>query len=79
MGKDNKKPFETELTDDEMMEMTGGSSFIPVDGSISGIQPITMKYGIKVLRPLAKYGIPVTDYGIQPKYGVSLKYGVILN
>ncbi len=54
--------------------MTGGATYLPTDGSICGIQPISMKYGIKLKQnPQPVYGI---KYGVAPDYGIRLYYGI---
>lgn len=69
MSESKKLNIGTELTDDELMEMTGGSTFLntyqrplrPYPYVKYGIFPgVTIKYGI----------IPVTKYGIMPLYGI---------
>ncbi|RCX13239.1 hypothetical protein DFR58_11857 [Anaerobacterium chartisolvens] len=65
-----------ELTDEELMEMTGGASFISASLSDSLIPPVVALYGIP---PIVEYGIPPTlKYGIIPvlKYGVTPLYGI---
>ncbi len=57
-----------ELTDEELMEMTGGTSFISASGSDDVIPPVVALYGIP---PILKYGIPpVLKYGVTPLYGI---------
>jgi hypothetical protein len=76
-----------ELTDEELMAMTGGETYItnPVDATgtvilLYGIWP-TLKYGIVPyygVKPL--YGIePVPEYGVLPMYGIIPQplYGII--
>ena len=72
-----------ELTDEELMAMTGGSSFYQVKCQ-KNYSPNNIKkpdqlylpvYGIPSPEygvPMLRYGIPALDYGIQPRpvYGI---------
>lgn len=64
MSESKKLSIGTEMTDDELMEMTGGSSFyIPCQKNYTFSPNIPyVKYGI----PTVKYGIPMAKYGIKP-------------
>ena len=64
-----------EITDEDLLTMTGGESFLESSGNggsgivypLYGITP-TLKYGI---RPQPLYGIiPAPEYGIVPLYGI---------
>ncbi len=57
MSDSKKLNIGTEMTDDELMEMTGGSTF-----SIA----CEKQYAFRPATPGLKYGIPVAKYGIQP-------------
>ena len=65
---DIKKEVGISLTDEELMNMTGGSSFISSDETAVSSPVSAMDYGI------------MPAYGIMPKYGVkppvNIKYGV---
>ena len=70
---DVKKEVGIGLTDEELMNMTGGASFISSDETAVS-STATIMYGI-----MPEYGI-APPYGIMPKYGiktpVTIKYGV---
>lgn len=63
-SKDLKKGIE--MTDEELMEMTGGEYYMPCQ----------KKYNHKIVKPIGI--IPAPEYGITPvvKYGIVMKYGV---
>lgn len=63
---ENYKKFTKALTDEELMELTGGF----VDSEKTNLPIITVKYGVK---PILLYGIPpILLYGIQPLYGIKI-------
>ncbi|HEX9060245.1 MAG TPA: hypothetical protein VF941_08695 [Clostridia bacterium] len=72
---EEKKVFKTELTDDELLTMTGGATYTPAEASQSTDKASLMRplYGIKPL-----YGVIPTQplYGIKPLYGVKPLYGI---
>ncbi|HHV29016.1 hypothetical protein [Acetivibrio mesophilus] len=71
MSESKKLNIGRELTDDELMEMTGGSTF-----SIK----CQKNYSFTPSLPVVKYGVVIDDPEIVVKYGVSpivvVKYGV---
>lgn len=78
MSESKKLTVGTELSDEELMEMTGGATFsIACQKQYTYTPTIpTLKYGI--IAP--EYGIVVAKYGIQPMYGIEpqprLLYGI---
>lgn len=64
---EEKKVFRTELTDDELLTMTGGATYTLPEAS----QSIA---GAPVTKPL--YGVK-PFYGIKPLYGIKPFYGII--
>lgn len=62
----------TQLSDEELMALTGGQSFVSTDALIDPgcTCPIT-KYGVTPF-----YGVQVL-YGIAPEYGIQPLYGII--
>ncbi|MEN2775729.1 hypothetical protein [Acetivibrio clariflavus] len=73
MSEKEKLSIGRELTDEELMEMTGGSSFItPISEKDIIIAPI-VKYGIHCM-----YGINPIDPIVKPLYGIVVKplYGI---
>lgn len=73
MSDSKKLSVGKELTDDELMEMTGGHKFCKCREQISVKPEIpTAKYGIQP-DIIAKYGIQpdiIAKYGVQPLYGI---------
>ena len=67
----------TELTDEELMELTGGQSFVGgvAENNTASLIAIAL-YGIvpkyEIYPIVIKYGIPVLKYGIAPLYGIRL-------
>lgn len=87
MSDSKKLSIGKELTDDELMEMTGGSKFqVAEKGIILNPAITTLKYGINP-GVVAKYGVqplygvkPVIEVA-QPLYGImpTAKYGILTN
>ncbi len=70
MSEKKKLSIGRELTDNELMEMTGGASFyIPCQKNYAPSISSVVKYAIPDLENVALYGIPV-DPIIKPLYGV---------
>ncbi|MFZ5989490.1 MAG: hypothetical protein ACOYWZ_20530 [Bacillota bacterium] len=65
-----------ELTDEELMEMTGGGTFYIACQKNYAYQPSvpTLKYGIM---PAPEYGVPVVKYGIPPVSQPQPLYGIM--
>ncbi len=58
-----------EMSDEELLKMTGGETFASVSAKPFDPKPVPL-YGVQ-----PKYGVQPL-YGIQPKYGVQPLYGV---
>lgn len=68
MSDSKKLNIGIEMTDDELMEMTGGATFYIAGPKEEPLKPgtPTIKYGI----PVAKYGCLPVDEPVYPLYGI---------